>query len=322
MIIVSAVVASIASVVVVLDMRSIGSENVAEGRLFANYIVLFLVAAVIWISTMVKGRDFFNMKYWKFSLSLSIPLVGYSVATQILGVSDRVMISYMINNSAVGIYGTLYTVSSLSIMVWQALHASFVPYLFKNIDNPTSKIKKTSNALVIFYALVAIALTYFAPEIVRILATDEYMEAIYIMPPIAAGIFLTCLTNLYSDIPVYYKKTKYVMFPAVIAAVLNVVLNYIFIGIYGYMAAAYTTLFSYMVWTVLQAVFAKNICKKQNINAIFDDKKLLVISIATIAMCLIGIFLYQNNIVRYIAGIITLISGCVLAFRLKKRGVL
>lgn len=42
----------------------------------------------------------------------------------------------------------------------------------------------------LLYAGVAVLLTYLAPEIVRILAPEEYYEAIYIMPPIAAGVFL------------------------------------------------------------------------------------------------------------------------------------
>ena len=37
---------------------------------------------------------------------------------------------------------------------------------------------------------IVVLITYLAPEIVRILATEEYYEGIYIMPPIAAGVFL------------------------------------------------------------------------------------------------------------------------------------
>lgn len=59
------------------------------------------------------------------------------------------------------------------------------------------------------YAIVAALLTFFAPEIVRTLATEEYYEAIYIMPPIAGGVFLTCVSNMYSNIMIYYKKTEF-----------------------------------------------------------------------------------------------------------------
>ena len=76
------------------------------------------------------------------------------------------------------------------------------------------------------YAIVAALLTFFAPEIVRTLATEEYYEAIYIMPPIAGGVFLTCVSNMYSNIMIYYKKTQYIMYASIAAAATNVVLNY------------------------------------------------------------------------------------------------
>lgn len=79
----------------------------------------------------LKGKCFYSSKYWKFSLQLSLPLIGYSIASQILSVSDRLMISKMVGNSAVGVYSTLYTVSSLSLMVWTAINASFEPYLYQ-----------------------------------------------------------------------------------------------------------------------------------------------------------------------------------------------
>lgn len=316
----SSIVASILSIIVVLHLDKTGSNLVAEGRLFANYIILFGVAAILWLNTLIKGKVFFNIEYWKFSLSLSIPLIGYSIAAQILSVSDRVMIGRMVNNSAVGIYSTLYSVSSISLLIWQAIHASYVPFLFNNFGKENTTLKKNTNYLVITYAFFALGLTYFAPEIVRILATPEYYEAIYIMPAIAAGIFLTCFTNLYSDIPLYYKKTKYVMFPAIIAAILNVVLNYICIPIFGYMIAAYTTLISYVMWAILQAYWCKKICYQNRVdtNTLFDDKSLFVIALITIALCLFSTLLYNLFLVRYIFIIINIIIGSICFYRFRK----
>lgn len=279
----SALIASLLSILTVIKLSAVDENLVAEGRLYSNYLIIYGVSAVIWFCTMLKGKIFFNKEYWKLSLSLSLPLVGYSVASQILTVSDRMMISQMVGNSAVGIYSTLYTVSSLSLLVWQAVHSSFVPYIFRNIENGVDGIKRVSSQLMTFYAAVAVLMTFLAPEIVRILATEEYYEAIYIMPPIAAGVFFTSFANLYSDIAVYYKKTKYVMYPAIIAAVSNLILNYIFIKIYGYMAAAYTTLFSYILFALFQGVWAKKICKEYGIESgtIYNDRYMIALAVIT-----------------------------------------
>ena len=101
----------LSAVAAVLYANSIGFSDIAGVRLFANYSIIYGVAFVIWLSIFLKGRCFYSSKYWKFSLQLSLPLIGYSIASQILSVSDRLMISKMVGNSAVGIYSTLYTVS-------------------------------------------------------------------------------------------------------------------------------------------------------------------------------------------------------------------
>lgn len=322
--ILTAVVASALSIFVVVSLSSKGKTDIATGRLFANYIVIYGVAAVIWIYIMAKGKKVYSKDYWKMSLAISIPLIGYNVAGQILNVSDRMMISRMVNNSAVGIYSTLYTVSSLSLMVWQAINASFIPYLFQNIEKKEHNIKKIANMLMATYAAIAVLLTYFAPEIVRILATEEYYEAIYIMPPIAAGVFFTSYSHLYSNIAVYYKKTKYVMYPAIVAACINLVLNFVCIKLFGYMAAAYTTLVSYIVLAVLQAFWSKKVCdENQNpIGGIFDNKMMLILAIVTIIASLIAIPLYSNTILRYIVIVAGAVFVCFLAKEILNSGLI
>lgn len=297
----SAIFASGLAVAAVLYANSIGYSDIASVRLFANYFIIYGVAFIIWLSIFWQGRCFYSSKYWRFSLQLSLPLIGYSVASQILSVSDRMMISKMVGNSAVGVYGTLYTVSSLSLMVWMAINSSFEPYLYQNMENPKSKIKKLSMSMLGMYSLVAILLVYLAPEIVRILATDEYYKGIYIMPPVAGGVYFIAVSNLYSDILVYLKRTKIIMFSSAIAATLNVILNYIMIEAYGYMAAAYTTLLSYVVMAVLLSIWANREFKKHitEVDFVYDNKLILAMSIMTLVISLFAISIYDYGIIRY-----------------------
>lgn len=127
--ILSAIVASVLSVIVVIFLRNNHSEAVAEGRLIANYGVLYAVALVLWIYIMVRGHKVFNCKYWSFSLALSLPLIANQFATQILNNSGRVMIGWFVNNSAVGIYGTLSSISTVSTIVWSAINSSYSFYI-------------------------------------------------------------------------------------------------------------------------------------------------------------------------------------------------
>lgn len=322
--ILSAVAASALSVAVVLHMNSVGAANVAEGRLLANYAVIYGVAGVFWVFLFVKGKKLYDKKFWKYSLTLSLPLVGYAIARQILDVSDRMMISKMVGNDKVGIYSTLYAVSSISLVAWNAINASFIPYLYQNIDNSSKKknVQRLASILLALYATIAIVLTFLAPEIVRILATNEYYEAIYIMPPIAAGIFLTSVSNMYSNILVYYKRTNVIMFSSAFAAFVNIVLNYIFIKTIGYQAAAYTTLIAYILLALIEGIFASKEYKKVTNDKmmIYNNKVIVIMALVTILVSMCGLFFYSFSMIRYLLCIAFGIIAIVIAMYYKRNG--
>ena len=85
------------------------------------------------------------------------------------------------------------------------------------------------------------------------------------------------------------------------------------------MVAAYTTLFSYIIWAVLQSYWCKKVCEMSDIksNTLFDNKYLSIISFITIMFCLTGILLYRNTILRYLVIIITSVIGIVFVYKQK-----
>lgn len=317
--IISSISATIFSVVVVIYLSNAGlDDRLAEGRLWTNYLVLLSIAAIIWVYLFAKGRTFYNKEFWSYSLKLSLPLVGYSFAAQILSVSDRIMIGKMVGNSAAGIYGTLYSVGTLSLMIWTAINGSYSPFLYQHIEKDDAHVKKVTKQILILFGALSCLVSFLAPEIVRILATKEYYQGIYILPPIAAGVFLTAASNIYSNILIYVGKTKYIMYGGCIAAGLNLLLNYVFIKEYGYMAAAYTTMISYIVLTLLMALWANKIYGRDKVNSVLGNKDVFVISVIGIVFMMLGLFLYRFYIIRY--AIIVVIT--ILVWRLYKKSEL
>ena len=298
-----ALAASAVSVCAVVSAANRGITQLGTVRLYANYGVLLSVALFFWVRSFLRGRTFCSMRFWKFSLAISIPLIGNAFATQILSVSDRVMIRSLVNAEVVGIYSTLYTVSSLSLLVWSSINASFVPYLFENLDKPEKKDSIDSIAIKLLSAFSAVAflMTAVAPEIVKILATEKYYEAIYIMPPIAAGVFLTSVTNMYSNVLIYHKQTKYIMISTATAAAVNIVLNYFCIRLFGYGAAAYTTLIAYIIHAAIQGVVSCRIHKRLTGGSVYNTGKVVRQSILTIVLCLLCLLLYGHTLLRYMA---------------------
>lgn len=297
----SAVLASALSVAVVIMLH--GTDNVARGRLFANYSVLYVVAIILWFYTMIRGKVFISKKYWKFSLALSLPLIANSFAVQVFNAADRIMIGNIVGHSAVGIYGTLSSISMISTIVWGAINTSFVPFLYRNIDDDEGKkkIKDISIRLLFAYSLVCVGITYFAPEVVRIVATEEYYSAIYIMPPLAGGIFQIAISNMYSNVLLYHKKSSFIMISSIAAACTNVALNAIFIPWMGYMSAAYTTLFAYFVLSGIQMFVSRRVHFRfvNRKETVYPDAMVLLISGGMTVVCLLALPLYKLYLIRY-----------------------
>lgn len=90
----------------------------------------------------------------------------------------------------------------------------------------------------------------------------------YIIPVIVGGVFYMSIFSIFSNIIYYEKKPKYVMGAGVAAAVMNFILNLIFIPLCGYFAAGYTTLASYL----LQVVWSYVAVKKVTGESVYDMK--------------------------------------------------
>lgn len=285
-----------------IDIYSLGTV-----RLFATKLIPYIVGIIIYLSFMLKSKIILSWQYVTFALKLSLPLLIHALAKQVLDISDRIMIEEFEGLSAVGIYGILYTLSSLSLIIWNAINASLIPFLFRELEKSevrSNRINAVIKPLITFYFVFCIFLMLVAPEVVNLLATEKYYNAVYLMPPIAAGIFFTSFYNMFSNVLLFYKKTYLIMGATIGAAVINVVLNFIFIQKYGYIAAAYTTLFAYLVLAILQFEFMKRIT---NGVEIFESRYLWALAILMILLSFLVNILYNLTLIRYVVIISILI---------------
>ena len=107
------------------------------------------------------------------------------------------------------------------------------------------------------------------------------------------------------------KKTTYIMAGTIVAAIVNIILNYIFIHLYGFIAAAYTTLAAYSLFAALHYIISRklihffvvpvgrmvSICGAVALmaawNLIFMNNILLRWGMCAVAVIPVGIFLLK-----------------------------
>lgn len=285
--------------------------------IFGLALVEVLIGLVLFSVQMHRGKTFFSVKYWKHALAFNIPLIPHYLATTVLNSADRIMIGKMVSESAAGIYGLAYSVSLVMGLFSTALTQTLEPWLYKKINE--KQIKSISNVAypaLLFIAAVNILLIALAPDVIAIFAPPEYYDAIWIMPPVAMSAFFTFSYSLFAEFEFYYQKTKLIATATCSGAVLNIILNYIFIGIFGYYAAGYTTLFCYMVYAAFHFLFMRKICREYLDNQQpYSMRKYLVIAGIFLTVGLAFLLMYSHPILRY--GLLAVLLLFCIIFRKK-----
>lgn len=300
----NSVAGTLVAVVVVIWASDLGIGQLPEARLLSSSSVTSLLAIGIVIVLLASGRTLFDRRYWRFALKTGAPLVVHSVAKYVLDASDRILIGFFVGSAAVGIYGVLYSLSSISLVFWSAINSALIPFIFERLrEGRGDSVRAVVTPLIVAYACICLALMLFAPEIVGILATESYIGAVYLVPPIASGIFFTSLYNLYSNLILYKEHTSYIMWATLIAAIANVLLNVALLPIFGYIAAAYTTLASCCLLALLQFCFSRKI----GVSNVINNRLNFVLSYGVILLSLVVNITYGlPPIVRYFVLLLVL----------------
>lgn len=273
----------------------------------------FLVTIYIFI----KGKLFYRKDIWKYALSYNIPLLPYFLSTLILDKSDRVMISEICGKSAVALYSVSYSLANLMILFTSAIGGAFTPWIYRKIDEKDYKsIPQVCMAILIVFFALAFVFMMIAPELIRFFAPEDYYGAIYVIPPVVASNFFILMYSLISRIEYYFESTKIVAAISIITGIINIVMNYLCIPKWGYVVAAYTTLISYIVSTLLHCISARYICICKKIEGnVFPWRKMIGLSISMLLVTFLVNYIYPYFLLRIV--IIVFVVASFVRFRKK-----
>ena len=259
---------------------------------------------------------------WKFLLSFQGPSVVHSLSFLVLSQADRVMIGDMVGKSEAGIYSVAYSIASVITVLSVSSGQVLKPWRYQKMESKDYfSIKRNSNFLLIGFGTMIILWILIAPEFMHFLFPDSYYNAVWIIPPVSMGVFFMFLYSMFVDIEEYFYKTKYTMYATLICASLNILLNYIGIKMYGYMACAYTTLICYVLFAILHCFWANKAVKPSNISIgqIFDLRVIIGLSIFFLICEIALTFAYRSIIVRYIVFSFIIIIAIINRKNIKKR---
>ena len=286
------------------------AEDKVTARIIGMVIASIIGYTWMFIAQIRKGRVFFSKHFWKYALLFNLPLLPHYLSIIILASSDRIMIERMIGADEAGIYSLAYSVSLIMTLFNSALMQTLNPWMYQKIrDKKEKELAPVAYSTLVCIAVVNLILILLAPEVVAVFAPKAYHEAIWVIPPVAMSVFFMYCYDLFAKFAFYYEKTKFIMTASVLGAVSNIVLNYVFINRYGYIAAGYTTLICYIIYAIGHYYFMRKICKEFCDGRYpYDTKTIMEITLPFLLVGFVFLFTYRYTVIRYLLLVCALIS--------------
>ncbi|MBQ7344604.1 MAG: oligosaccharide flippase family protein [Oscillospiraceae bacterium] len=295
----------------------LNTSYMAEARIIALAAVQAVFGLGCAVVLLWRGRVFYKKEYWKFAVRFNLPLLAYYLSQTVLNQSDRIMIDHFCGSGKAAIYSVAYTAATLMLLAVSAINGAFSPWLYRKLKaGDHAAVQPVAGQLCLLVAGATLAMTVFAPDVVAILATESYQEAIWIIPPVSASVFFVFLYMQLANVEMFYGKTKGISVVSIVCTLVNVGLNAWAIPRFGFLAAGWTTLVSYVLLAVLHYVLMKRCCPEK----VFPVKTILVVCVLELALSFGIMALYPLGWIRY--GVIALEAVLVLCFRKRLMGLL
>ena len=238
-------------------------KNIGVGYVFIANLVQSVFCFLLLSREFFSFRWKFNGRLWREIMLYSLPLLVAGFGGMINETFDRIMLGWWSTapdpKTQVGIYGGCYKLSLLITLFIQAFRLGAEPFFFKQAqgENPQRVYARVMKFFVIVICLMFLAVALYLDVWKYFLGKKAYWTGLKVVPVLLlANMFL----GIYYNLSVWYKLSNKTMAGAwitVTGAIITLVINYLFIPSYDYMACAWATFFCYGTMMVMSFVWGQ-----------------------------------------------------------------
>jgi O-antigen/teichoic acid export membrane protein len=255
-------------------------------------------------------RNTFQFRFVKRSLfemlKFSSPLVFSGVAVWISLYVDRLLISHFLTINDVGLYGIGYRLASVAGLIMIGFQSALTPLVYtyyKEKDTP-QQLERIFRLFLSVALLMFLCISLFSIDILELFTSPPFYGGWIVVVYLVPAIFLA---NMYIFAPgiSIAKKNNYLIWINVLGAILNLVLNVIFIPFFGIEGAGFATLLTYLV------IFSAYMYFSQRFYFVPHNWKPILIN--TFFVCIMAWVLpriHQNDLTRWLLNCLTILIFC------------
>lgn len=261
------------------------------GVLIAN--IISHIAGVLYIFAgmrLYKKVHFTNSsrKTLKELLAFSIPMIPNDISYWVINISDRMLIFFFLGDSFNGIYATSTKFPALIITIYNIFNLSWMETVSAHVNDSDAKqyLSKTYNTIIKLFASICLCATALMPFVFSWIIGEDFKESYIYIATLICGAFFNIIVGMLGSVYIGYKKTKTMAKTTMLAAAINLIVNFVLIKQIGIWAAVYSTLAAYAIVSILRLTSIQKTVK------IETDWKTFILFIILFT---INIMLYSMN---------------------------
>jgi O-antigen/teichoic acid export membrane protein len=256
------------------------------------------VTLLLMIRVYIRRPYVFDTVLWKRMVRYAMPVMVAGIAFTINEVFDRYLLSELlpvdIAKSEMGKYSACYKLALFMTLFSTAFRMGIEPFFFSHSDtkNPQKAYAQITNYFVVLGSIILVAVVVFSDVLKQFLVLNEaYWEAMPIVPLIVLASFFL---GIYHNLSVWYKvtdKTIYGAYISLIGAVVTIVINFVFIPYFGYMASAVATVSAYGTMMLLSFYFGR-----MYYPIPYNFRKISFYLVVSILFSILSFYIFDRNL--------------------------
>lgn len=220
-----------------------------------------VLAAIAAATYLVRSGDLGLRTTWEHVrkyVRFSLPVVPHSLGFWAINAQDRYFVLAMSGLEAAGIYSVGYTLATVLDVVNQGVLTAFSPHFYGRLERGDGKdgIVLMTYGYLLFTIAAYVAFVAVMKYVVPRFVGREFVDSARFVPWVAAGYAFNALRNFMTGYLYVAEKTNVLASLTVVTAVLNAVLNYVFIRLWGAIGAAVATTVTFAAVGLVTAYLA------------------------------------------------------------------
>lgn len=205
----------------------------------------------------------FSIEVSKRILSKSIYFILPGIMVSVYGYADKFMLKHMLSQAEVGYYATATAICSMWCFILSAIIDSVYPSIMRAYNQDIYLFEKKNKQLyaIVFYVsiIVSIFFVIFGKSVVSVLYGESYMPAVAPLKVVTWYTSFSYLGVARNAWVVCLNKQRYLKYIYIFSAVANILLNFVFIPVWGATGAATASLVTQILTTLIVPLAIKDL---------------------------------------------------------------